>query len=104
MFAGFIHHSKEGNPVRRKHTLPLVALAGICALALVTSGAAAKEHQRTQKFATQISIQLLPDQGEIQGIVNSEKGACVKKREVFLNFNGQETRLHPRSFTTRVGV
>ena len=66
MFAGLIHHSKEGNPVRRKYTLPLVALVGICALALVTGGAAAKGHHSTQKYATHISIKLLPDSGEIK--------------------------------------
>ena len=103
MFAGFIHHSKEGNPVRRKHTLPLVALAGICALALVTSGAAAKGHHSTQKYATHISIKLLPDQGEIKGKVTSEKDACVRKREVFLNFLGEETPLNPREFASRKG-
>jgi hypothetical protein len=102
MFGGFIHHSKEGNPVRRKHTLPLVALAGICALALVTSGAAAKGH-RTQKFATHISIKLIPDQGEITGKITSQKDACVSKREVFLNFLGTETPLNPREFASRKG-
>jgi len=104
MFGGFIHHSKEGNPVRRKHTLPLVALAGICALALVTTGAAAKGHHSTQKYATHISIKLLPDQGEIKGKVTSKKDACVRKREVFLNFLGEETPLHPREFASPKGV
>jgi hypothetical protein len=103
MFAGVIHHSKEGNPVRRKHTLSLVALAGVCALALVTSGAAAKEHRSTQKFATHISIKLLPDQGEIKGRITSEKDACVRKREVFLNFLGTESPLNPREFASRKG-
>jgi hypothetical protein len=103
MFAGSIHHSKEGNPVRLKHTLPLVALAGICALALVTSGAAAKEHQSTQKYATHISIKLLPDQGLIKGKVTSDKAACVRKREVFLNFLGEETPLNPLEFASRKG-
>ena len=103
MFAGFIHHSEEGSPVRRKHTLSLVALAGICALALLTSGAAAKGH-RTHKFATHISINLLPDQGEITGKITSKKDACVSKREVFLNFLGTETPLDPREFASRKGV
>ena len=103
MLAGFVHHSKEGNPVRRKHTLPLVALAGVCALALVTSGAAAKEHRSTQKYATHISIKLLPDVGAIKGKVTSEKDACVRKREVFLNFLGEETPLDPRDFASPKG-
>jgi hypothetical protein len=103
MFAGFIHHSKEGNPVRRKHTLPLAALAGICALALVTSGAAAKGHHSSQKYATHISINLLPDQGLIKGKVTSKKGACVNNREVFLNFLGEETPLNPPEFASRKG-
>ena len=89
--------------MRRKHTLPLVALAGICALALVTSGAAAKEHHSTQKYATHISIKLLPDQGLIKGKVTSDKGACVRKREVFLNFLGAETPLNPPEFASRKG-
>ena len=88
--------------MRPKHTLPLVALAGICALALVTSGAAAKGH-RTHKFATHISIKLIPDQGEITGKITSQKDACVSKREVFLNFLGTETPLNPREFASRKG-
>jgi hypothetical protein len=102
-FAGFIHHSKEGNPVRRKHTLPLAALAGICAFALLTSGAAAKRHHSTQKYATHISITLVPDFGEITGKITSRKDACVSKREVFLNFLGTETPLNPREFASRKG-
>lgn len=89
--------------MRRKHTLPLVALAGICALALVTSGAAAKGHHSTKKFATHISIKLIPDQGEITGKITSKKDACVSKREVFLNFLGTETPLNPREFASRKG-
>jgi hypothetical protein len=89
--------------VRRKHTLPLVALAGICALALLTSGAAAKGHRSTQKFATNISIRLLPDQGLIKGKVTSKKDACVNNREVFLNFLGTETPLNPPEFASRKG-
>ena len=90
--------------MRRKHTLPLAALAGICALALVTSGAAAKGHHSTKKYATHISIKLLPDQGEIKGRITSQKDACVSRREVFLNFLGTETPLDPREFASRRGV
>jgi hypothetical protein len=89
--------------MRRKHTRPLVALAGVCALALVPSGAAAKAHGSTQKFATQISIKLIPDKGKIKGKITSEKKACVKDREVLLNFNGAETPLTPPEFSSRKG-
>ena len=50
-----------------------MTLAGICALALVTGGAAAKGHHSTQKYATHISIKLLPDKGEIKGKVTSRR-------------------------------
>ena len=90
--------------MRRRHALPLVALAGICALALVPSGTAAKAHRSTHKYATQISIKLLPEKGKIKGKVTSEKDACVKGREVFLNFLGSEEPLDPPEFANGRGV